>query len=472
MVDPLEDSRWTPEAAAHLLNRAAFGGSPTEIAELHRSGLRGAVDALLKVGEESDLFPPPEASVARDLEALGDSQKGKSEDERREIQRAAQVANRREVSELRLWWLNRMRWSPFAAREKATLFWHGHWATSAEKVKEAFPLWQQNETLRAHALGSFRRLALEMSRDTAMIRYLDLNQSKSGKPNENFARELMELFVLGEGNYTEQDIREAARAFTGYRVSQKTQQFYFSKRNFDSGEKTFFGKSGPFGGDEIVGILLENPQAPRFLARKLWVFYAGTEPTPAQVESLAAAYRASDYDTSAVLRRMFLSREFYSPEVVRRQVKSPVQWLVGTCKVLEIPLPNGETCEGMLRQLGQTLFAPPNVKGWDGGRAWITSSTLLLRYNFAGYLVSGKAGQLPGLPGRNQATDLPLARIFGDGEHAGALCDAAGWRLFQAPLSPALRERFAGFLEGKTRDPATCRDLLHAMMSTPEYQVT
>jgi uncharacterized protein (DUF1800 family) len=412
------------------------------------------VDSLLEVPDETDLFPSPSASVPQDLIALREQAAGKSAEEKKSIQARMRKVDQEMMSELRAWWLNRMRWSPFPAREKAVLFWHGHWATSVEKVKSPFAMWQQNEALRAHALGGFEPMAQEISRDPAMMRYLDLAQSKPGQPNENFARELMELFTLGEGHYSEEDIRESARAFTGYRINPANQQFVFAQRLHDGGSKTFFGFEGNFTGRDIIGFLAADPQCARFLCRKLWVFYASENPSPQLVEALAEAYRENHMDTRLLLREIFRSREFYAPDVVRKQIKGPVQWLVQACKELEIPLPADSS--GILRQLGQMPFAPPNVKGWDGGRSWISSATLLMRYNISGRIVAG----------RDPDAILPPAA------DPGAACEAIGGRLFQFSMSPALQKSFLSYLHEHPPGKSVRRDLIHLMMSTPDYQLT
>lgn len=456
MFEPLEKSAWTPGAAAHLLARAGFGGSPEEVEALHARGVEDAVDSLLEVPEESDLFPPPSASVPRDLVEFRKQLQGKSEEEKKALQTKARKEDQQQLAELRTWWLNRMRWSPFAAREKAVLFWHGHWATSAEKVKEPFAMWQQNETLRAYALGKFEPMAAGISRDPAMMRYLDLAQSKRESPNENFARELMELFTLGEGHYTEDDIREAARAFTGYRINPTNQRFLLAQRQQDTGVKNFFGLEGQFSGDDIIGFLTADPQCARFLSRKIWTFYAAENPSPELVEALAESYRTSGLDTGRLLRTIFRSREFYSGSVVRKQIKSPVQWLVQSAKELEIGLPGDAA--GMLRQLGQTLFAPPNVKGWDGGRAWISSSSLLLRYNLAGKIIDQKA--------------VNPDKILSPALDPQASSRAIGQRLFQFAMDEALQKKFQTFLSTHPPGREMRRDLIHLMMSTPDYQLT
>ncbi len=459
MLAPLPASEWTLEAAGHLLNRAAFGGTPEEIQRLHVMGHTSAVQSLLNAGEDEDLFPSPEISPLRSYRELKNASASPAEmmEKRKMIQ--AQV--RRQTIEARLWWINRMASTPFPAREKCVLFWHGHWATSIQKVNDPFLILQQNQTLRAHSFGSFALFAKEMSKDPAMIRYLDLNSSKVGRPNENFAREFMELFTLGEGQYSEEDIQEVARSFTGYRINPDTGGFLFAARSHDSGVKKIFGKTGKMNGDETVDLIVLRPQCAEFLSAKLWNFYAGENPANALNQVLASEYRASGLKTGDFLKRIFLSREFYAPKYRRRQIKSPVQWLIQTCKILERPMPDPRVIQSTLEQLGQVPFAPPNVKGWDGGRAWISSSTLLLRYNLGGALVRNARGAEPDIE-----KILPLETT------SEAACDLLSWRLFQAPMSTALREKTMDFLENNGRSPASHRDLIHLLMSTPDFQLT
>ncbi|MCX6974708.1 MAG: DUF1800 family protein, partial [Verrucomicrobia bacterium] len=313
MLEPLDQSRWTSEMAAHLLNRAGFGGSSVEIKRLHSLGHVVAVDRLLSAGEDLDL----------------ERRESKKLDPQEQMQRKKmfKAAEREQIDALRFWWLQRMRSTPNPVREKAALFWHGHWATSQMKVKAPYLIWQQNETLRAHALGNFTPFAKEITRDAAMIRYLDLNTSTARSPNENFARELMELFTLGEGNYTEMDIREAARAFAGYRTNSATGKFQLAGKLADTGNKKFFSRSGPLKGDDVVDELTSQPRCAEFIAGKIWNFYAGDTPSPALLAALAGYYRTEKLNTGSLLKKIFLSREFYSDQVVRRQIKSPVQWL-------------------------------------------------------------------------------------------------------------------------------------------------
>ena len=458
MLDLLPPKEWTLEAAAHLLNRAAFGGSPDEIKALHAKGLGEAVKSLLQSGEE-DLFPAPDIKPMKKMRGLKDA--SMTPEERFALQKAINTRAREDAQEARMWWIHRMAETPFPAREKCVLFWHGHWATRLQKGKDPFLILQQNQTLRACAFGPFDRFAKEMSKDPAMIRYLDLHSNKAGNPNENFARELMELFTLGEGHYTEGDIQESARAFTGYRINPETGAFSFSRKNHDSGTKNILGSTGPFDGDQTIDLIVSQPRCAEFISAKIWNFHAGEAPSPAWNQVLASEYRKSGLRTVDLLEKIFSCREFYSAKYRRRQIKGPVQWLVQTCKILERPMPDPKVINSTLQQLGQVPFAPPNVKGWDGGRAWISSSTLLLRYNIAGVLVRG---------GDSSAPDIE--KIVPAGIPPEEACELLAARLFQAPMTPALHARTIEFLKGSNGSPAARRDLLHLLLSTPEFQLT
>src|SRR6202030_865087 len=280
--------------------------------------------------------------------------------------------------------------------EKMTLFWHGHFATSVQKVNDAYWMWLQNDTLRRNALGSFATLVKKMLRDPAMMIYLDLEQSRREHPNENWARELMELFTVGIGNYSEDDIRASARAFTGYRIDMTTQQYRFAPMQQDLGPKNFMGHSGGLNGDDIINILVSKPACAQFIGRKLWRFFVEDEPSQAIVDAVASSIRTHSYEIRPVMHEIFNSPEFYSDRVMRAQIKGPVQYIIQTSKLLNAPLPSPVVAQNAMRQMGQILFAPPNVKGWDGGKTWISTSTLLFRYNFANYLINGDSMLPPG----------------------------------------------------------------------------
>lgn len=459
MLNPLPASEWSPKAAAHLLNRAGFGGSPEDIQKLHALGHRRAIESLLGAGEELDLFPAPEVEpLSVRMRALKEKVPEGMEFEERK--KREQDRTRQYGVDLRQWWLQRMRETPNPAREKATLFWHGHWATGLRKVRDPFHMHRQNETLRANALGPFAPFAKQISRDPAMIEYLDLRNSSAKKPNENFAREFLELFTLGEGHYSEADISESARAFTGHRIHPETSEFHFKPREADRETKTVLGKTGPLGCDEVIDVVVAHPHCSEFLAAKIWVFYAGTQPSEPLRKILAEQYSRTGMDTGKFLRAVFASHEFFAPNVIRHQIKSPVQWLVQLCKILEIPMPEPKISQPLLANLGQILFDPPNVKGWDGGRAWISSSTLLTRYNAAGNLVRGVGGAPP-----------DIDKIIPPRLTPEKTADALAWRLFQSPMPAPLRQRTMAFLAENGDSPASRRDLLHLLLATPEFQL-
>ena len=474
MLPPLPEYLWDRTKAAHLLNRAGFGGTPGQIDKLVAMGVGKAVESFLSADDDSDLFPlPPMVEPPARLEFKRREKAALTEDDRKQVRRELSEADRLSMLDLRIWWLNRMRYTSNPLREKATLFWHGHFATSNQKVNNPYLMWFQNETLRRHALGKFPELLKAMSRDPAMIRWLDLGDSRKDHPNENFAREVMELFSLGEGHYTEQDIQESAKAFTGYRINPETGAFVFREKDFDPGQKTFFGKTGPFNGDEIIDAIVAKPQCARFIGRKLWVFFVSVDPSEEIVSAIADTLIANGYDISATLWEVFRSAEFYSTRVIHHQIKSPVQWMMQTTKMLEVPLPDERVLENSLASLGQVLFAPPNVKGWDGGRTWISASSLLYRYNLAAYLLSGKARVLGG--GGSKTAVIPLDKIApaADRTDPDRLVDLLSFRIFNFPVPPKERVAYKDFIQ-KNLIPYSdnpVRDLMQVMMSTPEYQL-
>ena len=483
MFETLPGRNWNSETAAHLLNRAAFGGTPDEVESVRREGLAATIHRLLNEAATGPAFSPPTWAHPQNIkERRMEIRSAKEEGGTEGIDAMKQF--RQEENEnlldLRRWWLERMAATASPLLEKMTLFWHGHFATSAEKVHNGYWMWLQNETLRRHALGNFVTLTKAMSRDPAMMIYLDLQQSRQEHPNENWARELMELFTVGIGNYSENDIRESARAFTGYRVDMTNQQFRFAPRQHDGGTKTFMSKTGPLNGDDIIDVLAAQPACAKFIAKKLWRFFVEDEPSPQIVDGLASRIRAHKYEMRPVLSEIFASTEFYAPAVRRSQIKSPVQFLVQTTKLLGAELPAPPVAQNAMRQMGQILFAPPNVKGWDGGKSWVSTSTLLFRYNFANYLINGDAMRpaargplMAQIPPRNplDVTRIIPTELRGKPtELVALLCQ----RFFGAPAPEKERAAFIQFLENRQPDTSdqTMRELLHLMMSTPQFQLT
>jgi uncharacterized protein (DUF1800 family) len=495
VLTPLPVSKWNEQTAAHLLNRAAFGGTPEEVEMARRKGLATVLRDLVEPGKDAADVTAPEWARPRNLQEVRMAARMAEKDspERKEKMRMERMMEGDQILDLRRWWLDRMMNGPAPLVEKMTLFWHGHFATSIEKVKNAYWMWLQNDSLRRNAFGNFAELTKKMSRDPAMMIYLDLQQSRSEHPNENWARELMELFTVGIGNYTEQDIRESARAFTGYRLDMTTQQFRFAPFQQDHGNKTFMGRSGALSGDDVIDTLVKNPACARFIGRKLVRFFVEDDPAPETVETVANRLRAHNFEIGPVLREIFGSAEFYSDRVMRAQIKSPTQFVVQTSKLLNAPLPAAKVVQNGMRQMGQILFAPPNVKGWDGGKSWITTSTLLFRYNFANYLINGDA-MVPGnAPARVQGKGFgfrPFRDIAAEArrepvdisklapaelrEKPRELVDFVAARLLQGSPSEKETSMFVQYLEARKPDTsdATVRGLLHLMMSTPQFQLT
>lgn len=491
MLKPLSDERWNFTTAAHLLNRAGFGGTPAEINHLVALGPARAVSQLVdyeRVPEEisNPAWAKPDPTRAERFKAARQA----PPDERRKLQQEEQRNQRQRIIELRGWWLQRMAHSPRPFQEKMTLFWHGHFATSVQKVRDSYLMWRQNDLFRREGTGNWLRLLIAVAKDPAMLIWLDQAQSRRQHPNENFAREVMELFTLGEGHYTEHDVTEAARALTGWSYDRMSQDFVERPFFRDRGLKTIFGQIGDFDGADFLGLIVARPQAARFITAKLWNFFAGEWPSEELLTALAATFRAGGDQFKPLLRTVFLSEEFYSPTIIRNQVKSPVQWLVGSVRVLDRPLPPPAVCLNLTRNLGQDLFAPPNVKGWDGGISWITTNTLLARYNEAATLVQGypaplAGGKLPNQPKANKqfAPRLIQARIgtvnvdklFTEHERAdtAALIPALERRLLQARLKPEQDTVLRDYLKGQPQiDEEAIHNVIRLVMSTPEYQVT
>jgi uncharacterized protein (DUF1800 family) len=495
VLTPLSREKWNEETAAHLLNRAAFGGTPGEIETARKKGLAVMVRELVDVAADAANVSAPSWAHPRNIRAARmEIRAAKQQGENfKEKVRAMRMMEGEEILDLRRWWLERMMNGAVPLLEKMTLFWHGHFATSVQKVKDAYWMWLQNDTLRRNAFGNFAVLTKKMSRDPAMMIYLDLQQSRRERPNENWARELMELFTVGIGNYTEQDIREAARAFTGYRIDMTTQQSHFAPFQQDLGNKTFMGKSGPLSGDDIIDILVKQSACAQFIGRKLLRYFVEDDPPLQLVDLIANRIRAHNYEMRPVLRELFSSAEFYSERAMRTQIKSPVQYLIQTSKLLETQLPSPLVAQNAMRQMGEILFAPPNVKGWDGGKAWISTSTLLFRYNFANYLINGDAiipmaAKQPGKVGGDfgmryaarlgeeikrapiDVSKLAPAELRARPEE---LVDLMSKRLFQKTAPEKETKAFLNYLEAKKPDASdeTMRGLLHLMMSTSQFQL-
>lgn len=361
------------DGARHLLGRTSFAATPAEVDAYSRLTREQALDRLL-AGTRTRAATAPPRWVSEPFDSLR-RLRNASPEERQAFQRQ----RREEGLELRAWWLEEMRVTATPLTEKMTLFWHNHFVSSDQKVRSPQLMYRQNLLLRRHALGNFAALLHEIARDPAMVIYLDNASNRKAQPNENFAREVMELFTLGEGHYTEHDVKEAARAFTGWSVDPDTGEFLFRAPQHDGGPKTVLGRSGNLNGDDVLRVLLAHPRTAEHVVEKLWREFVSPAPDPAEVKRVAHRFRDSGYDIRVALRALLASDAFYAAQNRAALVKSPVELVVGTLRQFQFS--TGEMLPFALTvaQLGQNLFAPPNVKGWPGGEAWINSTTLLAR---------------------------------------------------------------------------------------------
>jgi uncharacterized protein (DUF1800 family) len=490
MLEPLPGNQWNTTTAAHLMNRAGFGGSPADIENLRQVGLGKAVSWFVDYDRIPDDTPAPDwAQPDPTLIARREAIRNAADLEtRRMLQQQQYQEQYSRMADLRYWWLRRMALGSRPFQEKMTLFWHGHFATSFEKVQMPYFLWLQNETLRQNATGNFNQLLIAVAEDPAMLNYLDGARSNKKAPNENFAREVMELFTLGEGNYTEQDIQQAAKAYTGWGIAKDRLHYEYHRNNHDDGPKTIFGLTGNFSGEDVLNMICDKPECAKFIAKKIWRFFAQDEPPQPLVEALATEFHNHGMDLKHLMNVIFHSREFYAPDVIRSQIKSPVQWLIASAHQLQSPLPTQPMSLAMLRQLGQELFNPPNVKGWDGGIAWITTNNLLDRYNFAAALIEGDKVPLPGLMGQMkgimntmgedgllQLSPADIGPLFSpaDLSNPDSFLAALQARFLNGELKGQRLASLTDFL--KSRSPLEEPDIRKAIrliMSTPEYQLT
>jgi uncharacterized protein (DUF1800 family) len=491
MLEPLPNSQWNTATAAHLMNRAGFGGNPQEIENLRQLGLSKAVSWFVDYEKILDDTPAPDwAQPDVNLIATREAIRNAADPETRRMLQQQQYHDEfSQMADLRYWWVRRMALGPRPFQEKMTLFWHGHFATSFEKVRMPYFLWLQNETLRQNATGNFNQLLIAVAEDPAMLSYLDGGRSNKKKPNENFAREVMELFTLGEGNYTEKDIQEAAKAYTGWGMAKDRLHYEYHPLNHNNDIKTIFGQTGNFSGEDVLTMICAKPECAQFIAKKLWRFFVQDQPPQPVIDALAAEFHKSGMNIRHLMTVIFHSREFYAPGVIRSQIKSPVQWLIASTHQLQSPPPPLPMTLVMLRDLGEELFNPPNVKGWDGGIAWITTNNLLFRYNFAAALVEGDRVPLPELKaqmrgilntmseadGLMQLVPANVSALFtsaylSDSESFLAALQA---RFINGELGPQRLAPLADFL--KSRSPieeSDIRKAIRLLMSTPEYQLT
>ncbi len=467
---------WGVRQAAHLYRRAAFGGSPDDVARAASAGMRAAVDGFVHFADTSALPAQPQLAADRpnpdQLKKLvaAASQAGAApaavDPDVLRARRQIGLARRDNTIAMQTWFLDRMINTAAPLQEKMTLFWHGHFTSAYQKGIPAEVLIAQNNLFRSSALGNVRGLTLAVSQDPAMLRYLDNAQNVKAHPNENYARELMELFTLGIGNYTETDVRESARSFTGWSFDRDWAFKNFPARH-DDGTKTFLGKTGNFTGSDIVEIIFTQPAAARLFAKKLLEFFVYSAPEPALVDAVAALIRKNDFNLQPVMSTVMRSNVFYSDRAYRALVKSPVEFVVGSYQLFGIKQ-SDLVALGALRRMGQLLFLPPNVKGWDGGAAWLNSQTVLTRENFASSLMA-KMGDATWMRRAIQTPD------------PAGVSRALTATILQGDVSPASTAHLTAYLDGTNvsalaalsmeNSDERVRGAAYLTMAMPAYQL-
>jgi uncharacterized protein (DUF1800 family) len=433
---------------AHLLRRAGFGSTEAELDQYTALGFAGAVNQLLNPEKVDD--SATDALLAPLTADLGDPKK---------------------IEAAKFWWFNRMLYTRRPLEEKLALFWHNHFATANSKVGNAGLMLQQIQLFRDNGFGNFETLLQKVTRDPAMLIWLDNRLNRKGAPNENYAREVQELFTVGIGNYTEQDIHEAARAFTGHTLD-KNLVYTFNAKQHDSGTKTFHGQTGAFDADDILAILVRNPATARFVSTRLFSYFAYDNPDPATIDRLATTFTSSNFDIRSVLRDILTGPEFLSAQAFHGQIKQPADLVVGSLKSLDVQNVGPDVTQ-VLRRMGQDLLNPPDVSGWKGGAAWINGTTLFERFNWANRLAMGRDATKPNfadVAGRVQARNVTTPDGLVD-YYLGLLVDG--------DVTPEARQALIDYLNASgplsLTDPAAldlkARGLVHLALAAPTYQL-
>jgi len=471
----------------HLLWRAGFGPMNEEFGQLASASTNSYVNALFKASAKSPLYIDVADSAIKGLmmgvDDIVKQQQQLNEEQRKKLRQQS----REDIKNLNLTWISEMVNSEQQLREKMAFFWHGHFASRNLNI-----LYQQKllDVIRKNALENFGDLLSEVSKSAAMINFLNNNQNRKGHPNENFAREVMELFTLGRGNYTEQDIKEAARAFTGWGANIKG-DFVFRQYQHDNDKKTVLGKTGNLNGDDVLNILLEQKQTARFICTKVYRFFVNEEIDESRINWLADRFYQSNYKISGLMRDIFSSEWFYDPKNIGTRIKSPVELIVGIQRVLPMKLDNPEVQLLIQRLLGQLLFYPPNVAGWPGGKNWIDSSSLMLRLRLPQLLYSTDELGMQPKDDDDQMMGMKDQKLKGMGKYGGQYINVdIDWaaytkkfesiprekllkeisaRLFQVPqnVSDDLIKKYA---DQGSRE-AFIKTATIQLMSTPEYQL-
>jgi uncharacterized protein (DUF1800 family) len=423
-----------------LLRRAGFGSTEAELDDYTALGYDATLDRLLNYTQVDD-------SATNELVA-------------------SLATDPTNFEHARQAWLMRMLHTRRPLQEKMVLFWHTHFATGSSKVRHAALMLQQIQLFREHALGNFEMLLRAVTRDPAMLIWLDNDDNRIGQPNENYAREVMELFTVGIGNYNDRDVKEAARAFTGYGTD-RAGQFAFDATQHDYGPKTFLGVTKDWDADDVLAALARHPATARFLSAKLFRFFVHDNPDPSAINRLAATYINSGFDMRAVVGDLVSGPEFLSAEAFRGLVKQPADLVVGSLKALNVQNIGADLPE-ITRRMGQDLLNPPDVSGWKGGDDWINATTMIERFNFADRLATGRALDQPYFVDvMGQLTSHGLRNV-------GEIVDYYLGLLVDGDASPEARQTLMDYLNADGDDRATdrrVREMLHIIMSLPNHQL-
>lgn len=444
---PSDSVPWNLPRAGHLLRRLTFGANSKQLDAALKQTPQQVIDSYLDYDPQSD----PLADMIERMEGL---------------------MNLDSPENLQKWWIYRMIYTPLPAQEKVALFWHGRFATSATKVSNVRALAGQIDLFRRRGLGSFRDLVVEVGHDPAMLTWLDGRDSKKGRPNENYARELMELFTLGIGQYSEHDVQELARAFTGWKI--QNGKGALEPNQFDAGTKQIFGQTGNFDSESAVDLILQQPAAPKFLSRKMLREFVHPDPSQEMIDHYADRLIALRWEIKPVLKEMLSSRLFFSPWAYRSKIKSPAELAIGGALAMGGKI-NMEFVRQSMNRMGQSILFPPNVKGWDGQEAWINANTVLVRFNYGMMLATqrefAKRTDLEamltemGMTTSDQIVDY-YARVLHDGKIPPE--DRLKFLVYMARNDKGSVEKFtlsANSVNSKVRG------MIHLMMSMPEYQL-
>ncbi len=448
---------------AHLLRRAGFGASSGEIESRLEAGYETTVQQLVESG-----------AVAEGLSDLD--------------QQIGGILDFGDIQDVRVWWAYRMIHSHRPLVEKMAFFWHGHFASAVNKVNSPWLMYLQNQLFRERGLGSFEELLLRVSRDPAMMIYLNGAQNRKAHPNENFAREVMELFTFGSGHYTEEDVQEGARCFTGWQL--RDDAFFFNAQEHDDGTKRFLGVEGNLDGNDVIRSLARHPATAERIVRKLFAFFAYEDPDKKTLAPVLRVWLDTNGSIRDVLRTIFLSAAFSSEKAYRARIKSPAEFVIGAIRAVGGTIAP-RAMVGLMARMGQDLFNPPSVKGWDGGPAWISTSTLFERFNFAASMTTAR--------GPEGTSHIDPQLIFGGivPTSTSQMVELAAKALLDGRLEPAAQAALCNYLEqpdlqnpkggkgakGAKVNPSLLsadaraldektRGLLHLILSSPEYQLS